>query len=254
MKKNTRTPKFGDVNHNRYWWYRLRGCDYSPMVFSSLSNAEWQVMSDWFEDTEQRFQSPGEMSVPAISLISGLISGNGLGAIVQCGHYAGYSTLLVGFLLRSMGKNNSFFSVDIDPVMTKYTNSFVKKGELDEQVRLHIGDSADIRLPEIARDYLGRDPELIIIDSSHQYDHTLKELDLWYKALPIGGLILMHDVSKFAQSFDSTNRGGVRKALLEWSESRQVAFLALNEFVVDEPPNQLVYKDGCGIALIQKQK
>jgi hypothetical protein len=94
---------------------------------------------------------------------------------------------------------------------------------------------------------------MVIIDSSHQYAHTLQELDLWYGALPLGGLIVMHDVSRYAQSFDSTAKGGVRKAILEWSEKRNVPALLLNSFVTDESPDSLVYRDGCGLALIQKQ-
>lgn len=253
MKTKAREPKFGNVNHNRYWWYRIQACNYTPMIFSALNDEEWKVMEEWFADTEEKFESPGEMSVPAISYISGLISGNGIRAIVQCGHYAGYSTLLMGFLLRSMGKNNSLFSVDIDPGVTSYTDSFVKRASLEKQVKLHIGNSADPSLPEKARAYFERDVQMVIIDSSHQYEHTLLELDLWYDALPLGGLIVMHDVSKFAQAFDFTNLGGVRKALLEWSERRQVACMLLNSFVTNEAPETLIYRDGCGIGLIQKQ-
>lgn len=252
MSNERRSLEFRSRTHNRYWWYRLKDTAYVPPVFSSLSEPEWQLMDDWFATTEREFASPGEMSVPGISLLSGLIGGNGIGAIVQCGHYVGYSTLLLGFLLRRMGKEQALFSLDIDKQATAFTQQWVDKAELGNQVRLKVSDSAAADAPAQARDYFGREVQMVIIDSSHQYAHTLAELDLWYDALPAGGMIVMHDVSRFAQSFDATGNGGVLRASLEWCERRGVAPLLLNSFVSREPPEQLAYRDGCGLGIIQK--
>ena len=70
-----------------------------------------------------------------------------------------------------------------------------------------------------AKKYLGGDPELIILDSSHEYQATLAELDLWYAALAPGGLLALHDVSRFAADFDVTQQGGVGRAFTEWRKS-----------------------------------
>ena len=253
MSNSTRSLDFKTRSHNRYWWYRLADSAYTPPVFASLSNQEWLLIDDWFTTTEKKFESPGEISIPGISLLAGLIGGNGICAIVQCGHYVGYSTLLLGFLLRSMGKANALFSIDIDPDATSFTQEWVEKAGLGAQVRLRISNSSDPILPTEARSYFGRDIQMVLIDSSHQYAHTLQELDLWYDALPTGGLIVLHDVSRFAQSFDSSGKGGVLRAVLEWCENRGVSPLLLNSFVTQESPEQLAYRDGCGIGIIQKR-
>lgn len=253
MSYSTRSNHFHERDHSRYWWYKIPDNHYTPPIFAGLSNDEWAMMDHWFSTTEQVFDNPGEMAIPGISFVAGLIGGNGIHAIVQCGHYAGYSTLLLGFLLRSMGKKNALFSIDIDPQVTEFTRAWVTKADLKEQVNLCIANSADPSLPDKARAYFGREIQMVIIDSSHQYEHTLKELDLWYAALPIGGFIVMHDVSRCAQAFDTTGQGGVLRAIEEWTIRNNIQPLLLNDFVTDQFSPSNIYRDGCGIALIQKQ-
>ncbi len=253
MLPSTRSADFHQRDHSRYWWYKIPDNHYTPPIFAGLSNEEWHIMDNWFSTTEQVFDNPGEMAIPGISFVAGLIGGNGINAIVQCGHYAGYSTLLLGFLLRSMGKQKALFSIDIDPQVTEFTNAWVSKAGIEHQVNLCIANSADADLPAKARAYFEREIQMVIIDSSHQYAHTLKELDLWYDALPIGGLIVMHDVSRCAQTFDATKQGGVLRAIDEWTMKRHIRPLLLNNFVTDQFSPQNIYRDGCGIALIQKQ-
>jgi predicted O-methyltransferase YrrM len=248
-----RSIAFSKRISNRYWWYRLDDANYIPPVLSILSEEEWHLLDEWFNETERRFEAPGEISIPGISLLSGIIGGNGVSRVVQCGHYVGYSTLLLGFLLRRMNKKHSIFSVDIDPHCTEFTREWVDRAGLNEYVHLHIGDSSDPNLPEQARSYLGGPIQLTFIDSSHQYAHTLKELDLWYEALTRGGILALHDVSAFAQTFDPTSKGGVLAAVAEWAFKKGVFPLLLNSFVNEIPPSQLVYRDGCGIGIIQKQ-
>ena len=253
MNNRERSLKFTSRKDNRYWWFQIKDNSYVPPVFSGLSDEEWALMDEWFTSTGEKFKSPGEMSIPAISLLEGLIGGNGISAIVQCGHYVGYSTLLLGFLLRRMGKTNALFSVDIAASETAFTQDWVDRANLGDQLQLCVDNSSNPELPEKAKNYFGRDIQMVMIDSSHQYAHTLDELELWYNALPIGGIIVLHDVSQFAQSFDPTEKGGVLKAVSEWSERRGVTPLLLNSHVVNEPPSQLVYRDGCGLGIIQKK-
>jgi hypothetical protein len=248
-----RSIKFREHEHNRYWWHRMPDADYVPLPYSFLNDDEWSIIKNWFSDTDERFSSTGEANVPALSLLIGLISGNAFKHIVQCGHYVGYSTLLIGFLLRRMQRVSALFSIDIDPIVTEYTATWVERAQLDRQVSLTVADSADPELPLRARDYFGgASPELVFIDSSHQYRHTLKELDLWYEALPRGGLLVLHDTSRFAAGFDSTGEGGVFRAVSEWIAVRNLTGLMLNSFVNGGTPGDFPYRDGCGLTIIQK--
>ena len=252
-KAARRSLQFRHRTHNRYWWFNIADTGYVPPVLAALSDAEWQILEAWFEDTERHFPSPGELSVPAISMISALIGGNGISRIVQAGHYAGYSTLLLGFLLRAMGKRQALFSIDIDRPVTEYTQQWATRAGLDDIVRLAVSDSAAADAPTAAAAYLGGAPQLVLIDSSHNYDHTLKELDLWYQAIIPGGMIVMHDASIFAQRFDAAGHGGVRRAALEWAKAHGMQIWTLNGFVDgSQSVEQLTYRDGCGLGFLQK--
>ena len=245
---------FKNRNNNRYWWHKLNDTDYIPDIYRLLSNDEWDILQSWFDETEKKFPGTGEMQIPGISLISSLINGNGISRIVQCGHYIGYSTLLLGFLLKRMNKTNCIISIDIDSAITDYTSKWLKKADLENQIKLCVKDSADASLLPITQDYFNnKNPQLIIIDSSHQFDHTIKELNIWWDILCIGGFLVMHDISKFAATFDSTNCGGVNKAVDYWLKNKNYNYLGINKFFDGQiNGNDLSYKDGCGLGIFQK--
>ncbi|MCB1914376.1 MAG: class I SAM-dependent methyltransferase [Rhodocyclaceae bacterium] len=247
-----RSLGFRQRAHNRYWWHRVPSTDYVPMLYEFLDEDEWSLLQQWFDDTEQRYPSTGEAGVPALSLLLGLISGNGISRIVQLGHYVGYSTLMIGFMARHMNKRRMLYSVDIDPAVSAYARGWVERAGLGAEVHLEIGDSADPDRPKQAAGYLGGAPQLIFIDSSHQYAHTLRELDLWFPALVAGGFLLMHDSSDFARGFDKAGGQGVKQALEEWIGANRVAALNVNGFVGGGRPGDYPYLDGCGLTIIQK--
>ena len=252
-QQNCRSIPFGSRENNRYWWFRVTGSKYVPPVFDFLNDEEWSVMNEWYDDTEKKFSSPGECAIPPITMLFALIMGNRISRIVQLGHYVGFSTLLMGFMLRRMQCPNGLFSIDLDPHSTQYTSEFVKKAKLTNHIKLIVRDSAAQENPEEAISYLGGKPQLIFIDSSHQYQHTLNELELWFKELSPGGFILMHDVSKFAASFDPTSKGSVYKAANEWlSDKKGLGAILINSDNINTPVNELVYIDGRGLGIIQK--
>ncbi|MCC7387765.1 MAG: class I SAM-dependent methyltransferase [Phycisphaerales bacterium] len=248
--RSLRSTDFGDRAHRRYWWHRTGGRSYAPPVYSDLTEAEWAVMEAWFEDSE-RVGSGGEMSVPMISVLQGFIMGSGIRSIVQLGHYKGYSTLMIGMMLRRMGVEKGLVSIDIDKGMTEGVQGWLARAGLEAQVRLIVSDSAAPGMPAAAEVILGRAPRCLIIDSSHQYAHTLRELDLWWDALAPGGLMFLHDCSDYARGWDSTGEGGVRRALEEWLPRHpETAALMLEGNPNADGP--VAYADGCGLCMMQK--
>lgn len=229
-------------DQNRFWWFQRN--DYLPQIYANLSDDEFALLVEWFEETE-RLHMIGECNVPAMSAMLGFVEGNGIDAIVQCGHYAGYSSLLFGWALRRMGKKRGLFSIDINPDVTAFTQKWIEKAGLEEYVEVVVGDSADEAIAINLWNIFHSEPKMVFIDSSHQYAHTLRELNLWYEALFPGGLIFLHDVSEFAQGFDSTDEGGVKTALYEWG--RQESFRSESMSFVGK-----IYQDGCGLGVIQK--
>jgi predicted O-methyltransferase YrrM len=236
----------------RYWWHHLPGTDYVPPIYSELSEAEWVTLRAWYEETDQN-GSIGECAVPLISILHGLVMGSRATRIVQLGTCAGYSALLLGWMLRRMKVERGLFSLDLDSASCEMSRNWIARGGLQDFVEIVERNSLDPQSPVAAKGYLGGDPELIILDSSHEYEATLGELDLWYDALAPGGVLVLHDVSRFAAEFDVTHQGGVGRAFVEWRKAHpEVEAFCLNgDARTMESPLPL-YKDACGVGLIYK--
>jgi predicted O-methyltransferase YrrM len=249
---SSRSRAWKDNPHPRYWWHRLPGNDYVPPIYSDLSDDEWSVLRDWYAETD-RNGPIGECAVPLISLLHGLVMGNRVARIAQLGTCAGYSALLLGWMLRRMKAQRGLFSLDLDPAMCELAHGWIARAQLQDFVEIAQGSSLDRSSIDAAQEYLGGDPELIIVDSSHEYQSTVAELDLWYPALAPGGILVLHDVSEFAAGFDVTNKGGVRRAFSEWRKKHpEVETLSLNSNSRSMDETRPVYKDACGVGLIHK--
>lgn len=209
-------------------------------------------MQDWFEETTRQ-NLIGECVVPLLSFLHGMVMGSGIQRIVQLGTHAGYSALLLGFYLRQMHTQHGLFSFEIDESLCSFAREWLGRAKLSSIVHVELRSSLDPASPQLARDYLGGAPELVFLDSSHEYRQTLDEIEAWYRTLAAGGLIVLHDTSEFAASFDLTRQGGVRRALREWRESHpEMEVISLNHNVPAMVTPGMVYQDFCGVGLIQK--
>ena len=251
---SSRSSAWKENPHPRYWWHRLPGNDYVPPIYSDLREDEWTILREWYGETD-RNGPIGECAVPLISLLHGIVMGNRVTRIAQLGTCAGYSALLLGWMLRRMDARRGLFSLDFDPAMCALARQWVVRAEIQDFVEVAEGNSLEAASIEAARQYLGGDPELIILDSSHEYRSTLAELDLWYPALAPGGLMVLHDVSEFAAGFDVTGDGGVRRAFAEWRKAHpEVETFSLNSTSRSMEEARPLYKDACGVGLIHKPR
>lgn len=248
-----RSRRFESSRHGRFWWHHLPGTGYVPPLYAQLSDSEWAVMQDWYDETA-RVGMIGEINVPAMSFVQGLVMGNAINRIAQLGHFYGYSTLLIGFMLRAMDARPGLVSIDISEDATDFTQRWVDRAGLSDYVNLVLGDSASEASLEAATRFLGEMPDLVLLDSSHQYDHTLRELDLWVPRMRPDTVMLMHDTSTYATTFDTAGAGGVQKALDDWlSQHDEAAYLNLNRQVSPQDNGaDLAYKDGCGLGILQR--
>jgi cephalosporin hydroxylase len=223
-----------------------------PPVYATLSDEEWELLAAWFDDTDGG-NLIGEVNVPAMCVLQGFVMGSLIRNVVQLGACAGYSTILTGFMMRRMGLLRSVVAIDIDPAACAYCETWIARARLADYVRVERGDSADPGAPARARAYFGGAVNLVFVDSSHRYAHTLAELDLWAAALGPGGFLFLHDTSEFATRFDPSGEGGVRRAFEEWM-ARNPSMRAINvanSLATLETPAQ-VYRDGCGLGIVQK--
>lgn len=237
-------------DHVRFWWHAGADRAYEPDVYRVLSDGEREVLVAWYDDTLER-NLVGEMAVPMVSAVLGFLNGSGIGRVVQLGHFAGYSCLMLGWALRRMGVEHGLFSIDIKDRHTAYTQQWLARAGLEGHVGLHTADSAAPGCVGAARAYLGGAPACVVVDSSHQYAHTLAELDLWYGALAPGGLLFLHDASPMAAQYDRSGEGGVRRALDEWL-GRAGAPSALTLLGPAAHGEAGPYADPSGLCVIQK--
>jgi predicted O-methyltransferase YrrM len=245
-----RSRAFAARSGSRYWWFHQNV--HVPPIFSLLAEDEWDVIEAWYEETDRR-GSAGEANISCLSAIAGFIEGNGIPNIVQLGHFEGFSTLLLGFMMRRMGKRRAVFSLDIEPELSQFTMQWIDRARLSEQVEIVTASSDDPRLPEQAKEYFGADIATVFIDSAKIYGHTLRELDLWWPPLRPRGFVFMHDVSRFAAEDFEGLEGGVRRAVREWAGGNGTPYLLINEDVEGgQQPVPLVYLDGCGLGILQK--
>jgi predicted O-methyltransferase YrrM len=250
-----RSLLFKDRPEDRYWWFKQAGNNYIPPIFSFLEDDEWKIIEDWYAETDSK-KSAGESNIPAMSFLQGLIMGSRVQNIVQLGHYEGFSALLIGFMLKRMGIKNAFVSIDNDQEVTDFTQKWIDRANLQEYVKLLVGDSASPHFIDEVNNLFHGAAKLVFIDSSHQYDHTIRELELWYPNLEPQGLIALHDVSGFAIKYDKSEKGGVNKAIEDWSRKWGTQNFLLNGSVPGDSANPLdsvTYQDVNGLGLIQKK-
>jgi predicted O-methyltransferase YrrM len=247
-----RSRAWKDNPHPRYWWHRLPGNDYVPPIYAELSEEEWSVLRDWYAETD-RNGPIGECAVPLMSLLHGLVTGNRLARIAQLGTCAGYSALLLGWMLRRMNAARGLFTLDLDPAVCELSRRWIRRAGLENFVEIAEGSSLDNASIEAARRFFNGAPQLIIVDSSHEYRSTVAELDLWYPVLAPGGILVLHDVSEFAAGFDVTGEGGVRRAFTEWRKAHPgVETFSLNESSRSMEAARPAYQDACGLGLVHK--
>jgi cephalosporin hydroxylase len=137
--------------------------------------------------------------------------------------------------------------------MCEMSRRWIARAQLQHFVEIAEGNSLDPGSIAAAKEYLCGDLELIILDSSHEYQSTLAEIDRWYAALAPAGRLVLHDVSEFAAGFDVTGEGGVRKAFAEWPKKNpEVEALSMNGESRSMDSPRPLYKDACGVGLNHK--
>lgn len=99
--------------------------------------------------------------------------------IIELGTRDGHSTSC--FLVRAMQRAGHVWSVDINPngLVPRRGWTMIVGNDLDPDVFSQLPDSCD----------------LLFIDTSHAYDHTVLELSMYGPKVRPGGLILLHDTA-----------------------------------------------------------
>lgn len=125
--------------------------------------------------------------------------------VCELGVRSGVSTIAWLEGLRRTGGH--LWAVDVDPAPLQHPQmTFVRGDDCDQAVIDQVPDDLD----------------LIFVDTSHLYSHTVRETELWAPKLAPGGCMVFHDVDgeRFAHHPDDEPPYPVRKAVEEAAHER----------------------------------
>lgn len=208
---------------------------YQPLMFS---NRYLQALEAQARDPE----SPGHSDVGIKNLLFMLIMSMKPDSILEIGGHIGTAAIVMGEALRingfgkllSLEPQDHYFKRLSEYIRLAELESFVEpiKGfSYEKEVRVRVGKAAPF--------------ELIFLDACHDYDVVLSEIREYSELLSENGIMVLHDTSTHAQSFDSTGKGGVRKAILD-----SVGSCGTLKHVLFEYP---LWLNNCGAGLLVKQ-
>ncbi len=148
---------------------------------------------------DQRFAEPSDIN-EHLPILVGLCLSLNAKRVIELGTRGGVST--VGWLEGLERTDGHLWCVDIsssDPGLPSDRYTFIKGSDTDPDVLAQLPEMVDI----------------VFIDTSHRYQHTLEELAIYYPRVRSGGRIVLHDteVRRPDGWFDSEVEFPVKRAV-----------------------------------------
>jgi len=145
-----------------------------------------------------------------LDVLAALIVTAGGKRILHLGTFLGGSAIVLADLVGEGGK---LVTLDPDARMNESCRKYTALAGLSERIETVDGSSTDKKL--LAR--LGREWDAIYLDTTHQYQQTVAEIDTLAPLCSSRTLFLFHDASKHAaDALDLGHQGGVRRAMREY--------------------------------------
>lgn len=149
--------------------------------YRRLFYEHWGYMPDARTDFEKLVLEPTDIS-EHLTTLSMLTRGLGLKTVLELGTREGYSTM--AFLEAAKAIGGTVTSMDIEPCPKAQER--VAAAGLQDYWTFIEGD--DLTIP------WDRPIDHLFIDTSHLYEHTVKELNRFEPLVVEGGVITLHDV------------------------------------------------------------
>lgn len=187
---------------------------------------------------------PGSTDPPVLAFLGALLHIVQPRRMLQLGTFIGFSTVYIADILSRSTQPGHLVTVEPDDTAHQLAKAWVDQAGMNQVVTFLDGYSTDSAIDASLRELGPFD--LIYLDSSHAYEATLQELRLIFEQsnwLTPNGLLLLHDASAYATQWDSSGKGGVRRALLEWVQQHTMRY----QLLILEPP---LWPGVCGLALM----
>ncbi|HCE45338.1 MAG TPA: hydroxylase [Lentisphaeria bacterium] len=144
--------------------------------------------------------------------------------IVETGVAHGGSAILYSSILEIIGKGK-VIAVDIE--IRQYNKIAIKSHPLSKRINLIEGSSTDEKIFEDVKRLINKgDKVLVALDSSHSYNHVLKELDMYSKIVPEDSYLVAMDGAQ-AQAWD------LPSGKKEWKDDNPLK--AIEDFLSTHP-------------------
>lgn len=112
--------------------------------------------------------------------------------IIETGVAHGGSVLFYASMLKLLNNNGKVIGIDID--IKEHNRKTIKEHSLSSAIQLIEGSSiADQTLLEVKHALKDQKKILVCLDSSHKYDHVLKELELYSPFVSIDSYLVVFD-------------------------------------------------------------
>mgnify|MGYP003111887517 FL=1 len=148
--------------------------------------------------------SKGSIRTCEAQILYSIIQDRGYSRILDIGTGPGFSAV---YFAKALQSNNIMGHVDTIDISAPPLETFKLFG-VDDIVNIHTGDSADI-VPTLGL------YDLILIDSSHTYEQTLKEYNTCIERLNPGGCMVFHDVFPVPVNYPDKGPRGVLEDIVE---------------------------------------
>ena len=158
----------------------------------------WPKRVDGFEDLAFLFTSSqlnhgvASLRFDEAAFLYGLVRDLGAGRIVEIGRFKGGSTFIMA---NAMTAGSSLVSYDLHvpvrddlqgPDLDRELEAALGRYGLTGRVRLVVGDSRTVELPEPGID-------LLFVDGDHTYEGAASDLTRWSPLVRPGGHVVLHD-------------------------------------------------------------
>lgn len=145
--------------------------------------------------------------------------------VVETGLHLGGTAVFYASILRLLGIDGRVISVDIQ--ISPEARRNIESSAFCNQITLIEGDSKSAEAHRRVETALQGEPNVLVcLDSDHSYAHTLAELRLFSRYVPVGGYLVLFDT--ICEDLAGTPNGDAA-----WAKDNPMA--ALRQFLAESP-------------------
>ncbi len=145
--------------------------------------------------------------------------------VVETGLHLGGTAVFYASILRLLGIDGRVISVDIQ--ISPEARENIESSAFCNQITLIEGDSKSDEVHRQIETLLQGEPNVLVcLDSDHSYAHTLGELRLFSRYVPVGGYLVLFDT--ICEDLADTPHGDAA-----WANDNPMA--ALRQFLAESP-------------------